>query len=149
VIRLAKSELVDFARVTVLANTPLSLFNGMVNCAGMAKLRRCSTEDLMAYYDRVTARAGRSEIVVGVAYAVLCAIALHAREAANINVDASRLQWGERIWEFMKRANVRTSRFDIDTTPQRPIVTSVSSVSSDTRVSLYGADGNAVAWRNR
>ncbi|MFZ0970568.1 MAG: hypothetical protein WAN13_20015 [Candidatus Acidiferrales bacterium] len=94
VIKLARIDLIEFAQVLVLANTPLSLFRGMVQCGGMQKLRRYPAADLTAYYDGVTARAGRSEIVAGLAYAVLCAIILLAREAPNIQVDAARLQWG-------------------------------------------------------
>src|SRR5689334_16878642 len=106
-----KSDLMDFARVVVLANTPLSLFNGMVRCAGMDKLRKWSSHELVAYYDKVTARPGqRTEIVAGLAYAVLCAIILQNCESANITVDASRLHWGAHIWEFMSRSNIQTTR---------------------------------------
>jgi hypothetical protein len=67
VIKLAKSDLRDFARVLILANTPLSLFKGIVRCAGMDKLRKWSTTELIEYYDYITARAERSEVAAGLA----------------------------------------------------------------------------------
>jgi len=148
VIRLTKSDLIEFAQVAVLANTPLSLFKGMVRCAGMTKLRKASIADLTALYDSVTARAGRSEFVVGLAYAVLCAIVLHARETPQITVDASRLNWGKSIWDFMKRAHIGTDNVDLKA-PQQPTISSQSSPSTETRVSLYGADGQPISWRNQ
>jgi hypothetical protein len=134
VMGLSKSELVDFARVVVLANTPLSLFSGMVECSGMQKLRKCSTVDLITYYDHVTARRGRrTEVVAGLAYAVLCALILHKRESPQIQVDASRLHWGERIWEFMNRTNIGTGRITPPaSTPEQFLCT------TPTGDSLYG-----------
>jgi hypothetical protein len=146
VIKLTKSDLIEFAQVVVLANTPLSLFNGMVRCAGMAKLRKCPTTDLTVYYDHVTARAERSEVVIGLAYAILCAVVLQKRESPEIRVDSSRLQWGERIWDFMKRASIGTGLVAYDAAPQRPRVSTSGTNSTDTPM-LYGPGGNVV-WRN-
>jgi hypothetical protein len=145
-IRLSKNDLVDFASVVVLANTPLSLFKGMVECSGMKKLRKCPPLDLITYYDYVTARRGRStEVVAGLAYAVLCALILHKRESSEIRVDASRLQWGERIWEFMSRTNIGTSRITLTTSTPAPKISSFGSPSAKPTIPLYGPDGRPLA----
>jgi hypothetical protein len=119
----------------------------MVGCSGMAKLRKQPASDLIAYYDFITARAERSEIAMGLAYAVLCALILHARESSQIRADASRLQWGERIWEFMKYANVGTNSIVLAPPHPRPNVTSLSSPSADTPM-LYGAHGEILNRRD-
>lgn len=144
---ITKSEVMEFARVAVFANTPLSLFTGMVRCPGMEKLRAYPSADLIRYYDAVTARAGRSEIVVGLAYAVLCAIMLQRRDTPNIDVDPTRLQWGPRIWDFMNRTNIGTQRIVIPATKfaNVPKVAVLNSASVNTRVPLYGADGQPLA----
>lgn len=148
-IELKKSDLTEFARTTVLANTPLSLFKGLVQCAGMERLRRWSTEELTAYYDRVTARAGRNEIVVGLAYAVLCAIALHAREEAGIEIDPSRLLWGQAIWDFMKTATIATSRIVLPSSAHRPTITVSSSSGQPSAGGLFGPDGRPLPAARR
>jgi|SRR5690348_36115 len=139
-IKLTKSDVIDFARIAVLANTPISLFKGMVGCAGMHKLRQYSVHDLVDYYDRVTARAERSEIVVGLAYAVLCSIALHARDHGGIQIDASRLSWGRRIWDFAVRAAIRTDLIVPALSVQQPKVIARSSASVETPF-LFGPNG--------
>lgn len=111
-LNLKKSDLADFAEVIVLANTPLSLFFGMVRTSAMERLRSLPTEDLVAYFDYVTARAKRNEYVVGLAYAVLCALAVQLRDHPVI-VDPSRLEWGPSIWEFIARTNIPTGRVQI------------------------------------
>lgn len=149
VIPLSKSDVTDFARVAVLANTPLSLFTGMVRCSGMDKLRRCPSNDLLAYYNRVTARPGNcTEIVAGVAYAVLFALILQMRETPNIQVDASRLQWGERVLEFATRSNIGTSQITLSGSTPAPRISTSSSPSARTIFPLYGADGQPLPWRN-
>lgn len=150
-IALSRSDLMDFARVVVLANTPRSLFAGMADCSGMDKLRKCSSDELIEYYDHITARAGRrNELVAGLAYAVLCAIVLQRRDTPTLRVDPARLQWGQRIWDFMDRANIGTQRIVIPATEfaVAPKVAVVSSASVDTRVALYGADGQPMPGRN-
>ena len=140
IVKLTKSDLSEFAEVLVLANTPLSLFNGIVRCSGMQKLRKSSTADLIEYYDRVTARAERSEIVAGLSYAVLCALAIHSRDT-TLDIDSSRLQWGLRIWEFVKRTNVATSSILLSGPTMSPKSTYSTSAP---RVALYGADGREI-----
>lgn len=148
--KLTKSDLIEFARTTVLANTPLSLFKGLVQSAGMDRLRKWSAEELLACYDRVTARAGHSEVVVGFAYAVLCAIVLHGRENPNIRTDPSRLFWGPAIWGFMMKANIPTSQIIHPSLAQPPTITVSSSSGQPATSRLLGADGRPLlaGWRN-
>jgi hypothetical protein len=145
--KLTKSELFEFAQVFILANTPLSLFNGLIRCAGMQKLRKNSEDVLLRYYDHITGRAERNEIVLALAYAVLCALVLRTREIGSLEVDASRLQWGQRIWDFMKRSDSGTGGLGISAR-QAPTITASNSPSGETRF-ILGPDGlPALSWRN-
>jgi len=145
-IKLTKSELLEFAQVFILANTPLSLFNGLIRCAGMEKLRKNSEDVLLRYYDHITARAGRNEIVLALAYAVLCALVLRARQISSLEVDASRLQWGQRIWDFMRRSDSGTGGLGI-IARQEAMITSSNSPSTEMRI--LGPDGlPASSWSN-
>lgn len=147
-IKLTKSEIVDFARAAVLANTPLSLFRAMVRCPGMDKLRNTPVRDLTRYYDQVTARAERSEIGVGLAYAVLSAIILHTRDQGGIQVDSSRLYWGKQMWELATRGTIPTGLIVPPMTMQNPTATAVTSPATETRF-LYDPSGRVLpTWRN-
>jgi hypothetical protein len=121
-IRLSRTELKELAQILVLANTPRSLYGGLVNSAGMTKLRACSTADLLDYYNQITARARRSEFVIALSYAVLCAILLHAREGERIAVDASRLDWGENIADYLKSSTVPTRQIVINPSQRKPAI---------------------------
>jgi hypothetical protein len=147
VITLAKSDLRDFARVLILANTPLSLFKGIVRCAGMDKLRKSSTAELVEYYDYITARAERSEVAAGLAYAILSAIVLHARTEPHIYIDASRLRWGSRIWDFMRASNIGTDYVNAPFSTKQPEISVTNSPTA--RALLFGADGRPLIPGNR
>lgn len=147
--KLTKSEIADFARTAVLANTPLSLFRGMVRCPGMDKLRNTPVHELTHYYDRVTARAERSEIGIGLAYAVLSAIILHTRDQGGIQVDPSRLYWGEQMWELATRGTIPTGLIVPPMTTQNPTATAMTSPPTETRF-LYDPGGRVLPpWRNQ
>lgn len=110
-IRLTKSELLEMASVFVAANTPLSLVHGLLKCHAVDRMRyEAEPNQLLAYYDQLTARAARSEIVVGLAYGLLIGILLN-RDNANRQVrpDASRLVWGEYIEQAAPSMNTPTS----------------------------------------
>jgi hypothetical protein len=144
-ITLRKSELLEFAQIFMLANTPLSLFNGMIRCAGMENLRKAPLAQLNALYDRVTARAERSEVVAALAYAVLCAVVVQARTLPDVDIDASRLQWGAAIWEFKKRSEIGTSLIIVPSRNNPPRISLSTSPSNDQHFSLYDASGNPLA----
>ena len=145
-IKLSKSDIVEFAQIFMLANTPLSLFNGMLRCAGMDKLRRATAQELTAKYDQLTAKAERSEVVAALAYAILCGMVVLSRTSPEIDADASRLQWGTAIWEFKKRSEVGTSLIILPSQNNPPPrVSTSSSPSNDQRFTLYDAAGHPLA----
>jgi hypothetical protein len=144
--KLTRAELLEFAQIVVLANTPISLFRGMERCAGMDSLRKTPLAELVAYYDHLTARAKRNEIVIGLAYAILCAIIVQGRSSNQPGVDGTRLQWGVQIQDFMKRAYVGTESTIILTDFPRPTVSSTGSpagskVGSAPPAGLYAPNG--------
>jgi hypothetical protein len=135
--------------VIVLANTPLSLFKGLVECSGMNVLRKTSPDELVEYFDHITARhKPRSEVVVALAYAVLCAILLHARNANQVPVNASRLLWGERIRNHMSRNVVSNPTISIHPSQPRPEIRVIDAPPAVTPTLLLGQDGRAIIWRN-
>ena len=146
--RLSRYQLREFAQVLVLANTPLSLFRGLIRCSAMEKLLKCSPQELLDYYDRITARPRRSETVMALAYAVLSAILLHARDANRVPVDASRLLWGEQIREHLSHAVVNTQSFTVSSPQPSATIQVVGSTSANRSAGLLGPDGSAVIWRN-
>jgi hypothetical protein len=148
VTRLTRYQLRELAQVLVLANTPLSLFNGLVRCSAMDKLRKCPPKELVDYFDRITARPRRSEIVIALAYAVLSAILLRARDAARVPVDPTRLRWGRQICEHLSRAPVNTQEITITSPQPKPTILVESSPSANISGQLVGADGREIVWRN-
>ena len=152
-IKLSRNQLLEITQVMVLANTPLSLLKGLVRSSAVQILRtKCSPEELIEYYDHITVRPRRSEIVMALAYAVLSAILLKARDAKRIPVDATRLFWGEQIQDHMSRMTVRTSLTHIPKEKMNPRVhahhVNSPSASLDTPPILVGPDGNPLLWRN-
>lgn len=145
--KLSKYHLWEFAQVLVLANTPISLLNGMIQCAGMEQLRKSSPADLVPYYDQITARARRTEVVVALAYAVLCAILLKARDTGRPPVDPSRLLWGNAISKYLAQTTVSTQSFTIEPQFAAATVQVVGSPSSEFTGQVLGADGRPMIWR--
>ena len=106
--RLSISEFTDFADAFVHANTPISLLNGLVRSSGMRKLRERDINVLLQRCDEVTARPKRNAYIMGLAYAILCAILLHARESSDkINFDETRLDWGQAIRAYVSVRSLR------------------------------------------
>jgi len=148
--KLAISDLRELALVFALANTPLSLLRGMRKTSAVEKLRQYSAAELAEYYDHITARPGRSEFVMALAYAVLCAILLRAQQGDAVAVDATRLLWGERMREHLEGALTTTTR-TVLSGDVKPEVRQARSLSSPTRIAsgLFGPDGQpVVSWRN-
>jgi hypothetical protein len=148
VTKLSKTDLHDLLEVFFLANTPRSLFVGMNRCDAMRKLRKCQARELLEYYDNITARAERSELVVSLAYAVLCAILLRAQDGDRVAVDSTRLLWGDQIRLHLERSLVPTNTVMASHTPTTSLVSSISSP-SNLPAGLVGPDGRpAASWRN-
>src|SRR4051794_24455962 len=115
-IRLSKTQIEEIAQVMVIANTPLSLLRGYERSSAIASLIKQNPEELVGYYDRITARASRTEVAVAIAYAMLIAILIKARDKEQPPVDASRLLWGERIQKRLAM-ETRTQVFNLDQGP--------------------------------
>ena len=146
-IRLGRLDLRELTRVLVVANTPLSLFKGLSRCSAMEKLRKQPAAELVEYYERLTSRPKRSELVIGLAYVLLSAILLDQRDSGRkINIDASRLHWGPQIREHLERFIVSTERISAY---QQPTISVVDSASAYTSGQVLGPDGRpAATWRN-
>jgi hypothetical protein len=117
-IRLSRYELLSLARAFVLANTPYSLYSELVADPAVGLLRRTVTQrELINYYNFITARAKRTEIVMGLSYGVLIALLLQMRDMGNLSnppFDSSRLQWGPQIQEYLQIASSGTQILQLD-----------------------------------
>jgi len=129
-IRLDRSELLRTARTYVIANTAHSLAEELQQSTVVRKLReQCSYAKLLEYYDVLTAKARRSELVMGLAYAVLLALILHQREGAapiGADIDTSRLHWGSEIAEYLSLSSASTQIINLGSATPEPVVHSVS-----------------------
>lgn len=125
-IRLRRKELRELATAYMIANTPTSLFNTLRQTDALKRLRdEVSSDELLAFFDRVTARAKRSEIGLAIAYASMLALLLKP-DGYQRNLDSSRLLWGEKVEEIARASNVPTRIISLDMTP-KPITKGTSS----------------------
>jgi hypothetical protein len=128
-VKISKQELRELATVLVVANTPNSLYEGLVDCSATKKLiKQMDQADSLSYYDKITSRAKRNEIVIALAYAVL--ISILRNKNGLIQPDVSRLDWGAEILEFEKSADRKPAIFTFDATPKHSIGISTSIAST-------------------
>lgn len=144
-IRLSRYQLKEIAEIFVLANTPLSLFKAIVRTSTMDYLRKRPTSELVSYYDFITARARRDEISVALAYAVLFALLIKARDVTQIPIDVSRLAWGEYIAQYLRRGSTSTQTLTLEPPARTP---QVETTGSSTGFLLYGPDDRRLTWSN-
>lgn len=118
-IKVPKSIIEEATNIYILANTPKSLFRGLLKSALVERLKHnCSVNELLSYYNRVTAKGNRSPFVAAMAYSTL--IALFAKAPPkDIAPDASFLQWGTDIEGFAQQSMGATTSMIITT--QTPI----------------------------
>jgi len=115
----------ELASIYMLANTPNSLFLGLRGCSTVADMiNNTPRAELLAYYDRITSRARRTEIVMALSYAVLLAI-LCCRDRTNWNTtpDATRLTLGQYFEDESNKACSATTIEHIAIDIQNPHVT--------------------------
>lgn len=108
-IHLSRRELLDFAELVVLCNTPSALYGGLR--AHQAVRRMASLVDetlLLQAYDKVTARGRRTEVELGLAYAFLLSLLVHDH-GTPASLDASRLLWGDSFRELARLKESATS----------------------------------------
>lgn len=146
-IPLSKQQLRELARIFILANTPISFFNSLVRCSAMENLRRAPPAVLMEYFDELTTRARRTDLLIALAYAVLTAILLRARDAQYVPVQASRLHWGERIRVYAQQTTVGTHVLSAEALRPQPTVRIIGSPSENIRGIVLDVDGNPINWR--
>lgn len=112
-IRITRSELRELAGHVILANTPASLFKALERNATVRRLTsEMSLDNLRAYFDRLTERARRTEIELGLSYAVLMASLLHP--GVERPLDSDRLTWGRFFDDYAKIAHPSTSLISLD-----------------------------------
>jgi hypothetical protein len=108
-IRVDRYDLRELARIALLANTPYSLYHALAKSPPVRRMiDTCSERELREYYDMISARRGRSEVDVGLAYAVL--VALLSLPSRRDPVDSSRLRWGGAIDDLITKSATPTQR---------------------------------------
>jgi hypothetical protein len=127
-IRMPKSDLQEATNIFILANTPKSLLRGLLKSNVVNDLRRrCSVDELRVYFDTVTERGERSPFVAALAYAVLIALLTKSPPSAD-SPDATRLQWGPIIKDYLiERFPVTETRIITTDTPQATVTYTSSS----------------------
>jgi hypothetical protein len=127
-IRLSREHLFSLARAFLLANTPYSLLSELANNPAVIEMHyHAALRELIEYFDFITTRAKRTEVVMGLAYGVLIAILLQLRdkgELGTLPIDPSRLQWGLQIHEYLRTSANSTGMIRIE-----PHITDVKIIS--------------------
>ena len=120
-IRLDRRDLRDVARLVLFANTPYSLCRALEESGVVRRMvDACAEGELEEYYDAITARAGRTEVDVGLAYAVLVALLMRSRRHGP--VDSSRLRWGRDIEDLLMKSGKATQQIVMEASTPRPTV---------------------------
>jgi hypothetical protein len=121
-IRLPKSYLQEITNTLILANTPKSLLNGLLQTKGVEVIRReCDGSDLLDYYQRITAKGSRTPFIIALAYATLVAL-LTKSPPPTPPPDASFLQWGQTIEQLIRDGFGTTQRSVIIQESPRPSI---------------------------
>lgn len=141
-IRLSKHELFEMATLLVVANTPHSLFKGLLSSSAVTRLRyEEHPNTLLSYFNQITARAERSEIVMGLAYGVLIGLLMNSRNADwRFQPDSTRLTWGPQIEQHAKASAPPTQILNISAIPAPQV--STSNQSTSTLILPRGMQGN-------
>lgn len=105
-IKVNRRQLLELATVYMVANTPASLFRGLLRNDVVSSLMSDTPRaQLLAYFDQITARAKRNEFTLALAYGVLVAI-ICSRDRSNWeeNPDVDRLSWGSKIFDIASKS---------------------------------------------
>jgi hypothetical protein len=106
VIPISRAELVELGTLFALANTPGSLYSALVAHPVVQRLRAEMGPDALGVrFRQLTARGRRTELSLGLAYAVLTAIVTH-EEAVAVPDSADRLEWSA---AFVHRGKARAA----------------------------------------
>lgn len=121
-IKVNRRQLLELATIYMVANTPISLFRGLLgNDVVLSLINDIPRAQLLAYFDRITARAKRNEFTLALAYGVLVAIVC-SRDRSNWeeNPDFDRLSWGRDIFDFASKNRSANAVQSIQM-PQMPV----------------------------
>ena len=141
-IKLSRAELLKIATIALAANTPRSLYKGLLETEVVGRLRTEATQaELSAYFDRLTARARRSEIDIALAYSVLIGVLLNKTQDAVEPPNLERLHWG-RVFEKMATAEPTVQSFDV--LPSLP----KAGVQSSANSSIILPSGLESSWKS-
>jgi hypothetical protein len=129
-IKLSRAELFELAGAFLIANTPASLYESLLSTSALARLREeVSSDELLVYFDFLTARTKRTAIVIALAYAAIIAFASKRVPLGGGDIDVSRLNWGNILLQTARARNPPTSATVIQLGNQ-PVVKSGSSPNS-------------------
>jgi hypothetical protein len=121
-IKLPKSSLEESTNVTILANTPKSLLNGLLRTVAVREMRAsCTPAELLDYYKKITAKGDRSPFVAAIAYATLISLLMQA-PTKEFYPDASCLRWGEMIEQLIEQRFGTTQFTVITQLMQQPVL---------------------------
>lgn len=116
-IKLSRAELKNIARTYVLTNTPYSLLRALNASSAVIRMKsECSFTQLSAYYDKITAKARRSELTIGLSYAVLISLLTYERKTEG-SIDPMRLRWGPALDEYVKKSSPSFTTLSINASP--------------------------------
>lgn len=100
--KILKSELTEVGTIFLLANTPLSLWDALLKTSTVDKLRMVQTAELVEYWNKLSTRADRTAVSMGLCYSVLIGLLLSKLDTSTGKVDPSRLVWGTDFEEIAK-----------------------------------------------
>lgn len=128
---LTRNDLKELAQTYMLANTPRSLFWGLLQCSAVHKLKsEYNKPELKTYFETITAKARRSEYVMSLAYAVAVALLTKDISMEEGEIDFSRLDWGEQFQDYAYHTSSSVIITDISAFPPQKIETSSTPTSN-------------------
>lgn len=128
---LTRRDLSDIGMAMIIANTPASLFHQIRRLPAMGLLKTWPAESLSNLYQKLTARARRTEIEVGLAYAVLIAAVLSPQP---VELDSRCMEWG-RVIQDLAEQNKMTETV-VHTSATVPPVISIHNTTPGGRIIL-------------
>lgn len=97
----------------VLANTPQSLFLALRRSATVDRLANSVTFDHLAtYFESITTRGRRTDVTLGIAYAVAVALLTHKTPSGRV-IPYDRLLWGNEFRQLARRGETGTNVTDV------------------------------------
>ena len=128
-IRLKRSERIELAKLYALANTPPSLYHALAKNGTVQRMRaEMGAEALAADLNHLTARDRRTEVSLGLAYAVL--VALLTNPEAEVPRFAERLKWYRAFADLAKKTGLVTATTVIEAVRHQARVEATTSASS-------------------